>query len=128
MGAQMQADIRADRGMRSHLAGLAAEDAVARHYDAVGRTICARRWRGQWGEIDLIARDGNQLVLIEVKQSRTHDEAASHLTERQMQRIWGAGSEFLAGEPKGQMTDVQIDVALVDGMGRIEILPNAYAA
>ena len=45
-----------------------------------------------------------------------------------MRRIWGAGSEFLAGEPKGQMTDVQIDVALVDGMGRIEILPNAYAA
>lgn len=115
-------------GIRSHLAGMAAEDQVANHYLRSGLPICARRWRGQAGEIDIIARDGDKVIFIEVKQSRTHDEAASHLTERQMRRIWGAGSEFLAGEPKGQMTDVQIDVALVDGMGRIEILPNAYAA
>ena len=115
-------------GLRSYHAGYAAEDQVATHYLRHGMPVCARRWRGRSGEIDIIARDGDRVIFIEVKQSRTHDEAASHLTERQMQRIWGAGSEFLAGEPKGQMTDVQIDVALVDGMGRIEILPNAYAA
>jgi len=114
--------------LRSYHAGCAAEDQVATHYLRNGMPVCARRWRGRSGEIDIIARDGDRVIFIEVKQSRTHDEAASHLTERQMQRIWGAGSEFLAGEPKGQMTDVQIDVALVDGMGRIEILPNAYAA
>lgn len=115
-------------GIRSHLAGLAAEDQVANLYLRSGRPVCARRWRGQAGEIDIIARDGDRVIFIEVKHSRTHDEAASHLTDGQMRRIWGAGSEFLAGEPKGQLTDVQIDVALVDGMGRIEILPNAYAA
>ena len=45
-----------------------------------------------------------------------------------MARIYGAASEFLAGEPAGQLTEVRFDVALVDAVGRIEVLENAYAA
>lgn len=116
------------RGARAHYAGFAAEDQVAQLYHRSGRMICARRWRGQAGEIDLIARDGAVVIFIEVKQSRTHAQAADHLTPQQMARIYGAASEFLAGEPAGQLTDVRFDVALVDGMGRIEVLENAYAA
>lgn len=115
-------------GARSYQAGLAAEDQVAQLYDRSGRSICARRWRGAGGEIDLIARDGAEVIFIEVKQSKTHALAAEHLTARQMARIYASASEFLAGEPKGQLTDVRFDVALVDAMGRIEVLENAYAA
>lgn len=115
-------------GARSYYAGIAAEDSVARFYDRSGRAVCARRWRGLSGEIDLIARQGAEVIFIEVKQSATHAEAAEHLTQRQMDRIYGAASEFLAGEPGGQLTDVRFDVALVDGAGRIEILENAFAA
>lgn len=113
-------------GLRSHLAGLAAEDAVARHYDSAGGAICARRWRGHGGEIDLIAREGDTVVFIEVKHSRTHDEAAWHLTGRQFRRICDAASEFLAGEPAGQGTDVRFDLALVDEQGRIELRQNLW--
>lgn len=127
MGAQMQVDIRSDRGMRSHLAGLAAEDAVARHYDAAGRLVCARRWRGQWGEIDLIARDGDQLVLIEVKQSRTHDEAMSHITQSQVERVFHAAAEYVEGEPAGAVTDLRFDLALVDAVGRVVVHENFWA-
>lgn len=119
---------RAMRGRLAYHAGLAAEDRVAGLYDRAGTPVCARRWRGRHGEIDIVARDGDQVIFVEVKQSRTHDEAALHLTPRQMQRIWNAGSEFLDGEPRGQLTDVRIDVALVDAMGRIELVRNAYAA
>lgn len=119
---------RSLRGKRSYHAGLAAEDQVAGLYERAGTPICARRWRGRSGEIDIVARDGDRVIFVEVKHSRTHDEAAQHLTPRQMERIWHAGAEFIAGEPRGQLTDVRIDVALVDGMGRIEILQNAYAA
>lgn len=115
-------------GARSYYAGLAAEDQVARHYAQTGRAVAARRWRGSAGEIDLIARDGAEVIFIEVKQSATHAQAADHLCRRQMGRIYGAASEFLAGEPAGQLTDVRFDVALVDGMGRIEIIENAFAA
>ena len=115
-------------GARSYHAGFAAEEQVAQLYDRSGRAVCARRWRGSAGEIDLIARDGAEVIFIEVKQSKTHAQAAEHLTARQMARIYGAASEFLAGEPAGQMTDVRFDVALVDAVGRIEVLENAYAA
>lgn len=115
-------------GRRSYLAGLAAEDQVATHYMRMGRDVRARRWRGLGGEIDLIARDGDDLVFIEVKHSRTHHDAAMHLSEAQMRRIWNTANEYLAGEPTGLMTQMRFDIALVDGVGRIEVIENAYAA
>ncbi len=115
-------------GARSYHAGLAAETAVEQYYSRSGRVICARRWRGVAGEIDLIARDGAQVIFIEVKQSTTHAEAAEHLTKRQMARIYASAADFLSSEPDGQMTPARFDVALVDGSGRIEILENAFMA
>jgi putative endonuclease len=115
-------------GLVSYHAGLAAEAAVARLYQGSGRVIAAQRWRGQSGEIDLVARDGAQVIFIEVKHSDTHAHAAEHLSGRQMARIAGAAAEFLEGEPAGQLTEARFDVALVDGAGRIEILENAFAA
>jgi len=120
--------VRSQKGMRAYHAGRAAEEQVALMYGRAGRPICARRWRGSGGEIDLIARDGAEVIFIEVKQSRTHAEAAEHLTPRQMARIYASASEFLAGEPLGQNTDVRFDVALVNAAGQIEILENAFAA
>lgn len=114
-------------GARSFHAGFVAEEAVERVYERAGGAIVARRWRGSGGEVDLIVRDGTEVVFVEVKQSRTHADAAAHLSERQMARIYASASEFIAGEPAGQLTPVRFDVALVDGMGRIEILENAFA-
>jgi putative endonuclease len=119
---------RTAQGKEAYLAGLAAEAAVARLYTRTGRAIAAQRWRGSAGEIDLIARDGDCVIFVEVKQSASHAEAASHLTPRQMARIYASASEFLAGEPAGQLTEARFDVALVDGQGRIELLENAFCA
>ena len=115
-------------GSVSYHAGRCAEDQVAQIYQQSGRPIVARRWRGISGEIDVIARDGDAVIFIEVKQSKTHAAAAEHLSERQMQRICLAASEYLGGEPDGLNTASRFDVALVDGVGRIEIMENAFAA
>ena len=115
-------------GAVSYHAGKCAEESVAQLYLRGGQQVVARRWRGTAGEIDVIARDGDEVIFIEVKKSRTHAQAAEHLTRRQMDRIWQTASEFLGDEPKGQDTLVRFDVALVDAVGRIEILQNAFAA
>lgn len=115
-------------GITSYHAGRVAEDQVAEIYHRQGRHIASRRWRGSAGEIDIVARDGDQVIFIEVKKSKTHAMAAEHLSERQMARIYASASEFIGGEPLGQLTPVRFDVALVDAMGRIEILENAFAA
>ncbi len=118
---------RAARGRTNYHAGQAAEASVARRYEDMGIAICAHRWRGMVGEIDLIGRLGDEVIFVEVKQSRTHDLAASHVSRAQIDRIFATVDEFLAGEPKGLLTDVRIDLALVDGQGRIEIVENAFA-
>ncbi|MDP3195872.1 YraN family protein [Tabrizicola sp.] len=118
---------RKARGLTNYLAGHAAEASVARLYEDRGVAICARNWRGLTGEIDLIGRDGDVVIFVEVKQSRTHDLAASHLSDQQIRRIFATVDEFVAGEPLGLLTDVRIDLALVDGQGRIEVVENAFA-
>jgi putative endonuclease len=118
---------RALRGAVAYHSGRVAEEAVAALYEGAGSAIAARRWRGQSGEIDLIAREGARLVFVEVKKADTHDLAAERLGDRQIQRLWGAASEFIGGEPAGQDTEVRFDVALVDAQGRIQIRRNVLA-
>ena len=114
------------RGQTAYHAGMAAEDIVAERYARCGRAVLAKRWRGSAGEIDLIAREGDIVVFIEVKKSSSHAQAATRLTRRQMDRIYGAGSEFLATQPRGQLTDVRFDLVLVDELGRIKVIENAF--
>ncbi|MBS9715947.1 YraN family protein [Pseudohalocynthiibacter aestuariivivens] len=113
-------------GRTSYLAGLSAEEIVARHYLAEGCEIRAMRWRGTGGEIDLIVQDGAHLIFVEVKKSRDFARAAERIRPNQMQRIYATASEFLAGEPAGQNTDARFDVALVDASGSLQIIENAF--
>lgn len=113
-------------GATSYHAGLAAEDGVARAYLDRGGLCAARRWRCAAGEIDLIIREGARVVFVEVKLAETLAEAAHRLGAPQIARIRMAASVFVAGEPAGQDTEMRFDLALVDGQGRIEIMPDAF--
>lgn len=117
---------RKSRGRTSQLAGDAAEQRIARDYERRGYSVARRRWCGEAGEIDLITRDADGLVFVEVKKSRDFDRAAESLQPRQMHRISAAAQEFLAGEPAGQLTNIRFDVALVDAHGQFQILENAF--
>jgi len=116
---------KSERQMCYH-AGLSAEQRIAQDYERRGFVVARRRWRGSAGEIDLITRDGDDLVFVEVKQSRSIAQAAERLNRRQMARIYASAEQFLAGEPKGQLTNVRFDVALVDHAGAFEIIENAF--
>lgn len=106
--------------------GNAAEQRIAQDYERRGFAVDRRRWRGAGGEIDLITRDSDGIVFVEVKKARDFARAAERLSRRQMQRIYASAEEFLAGEPAGLMTNARFDVALVDAAGRFEIIENAF--
>ena len=82
-------------------------------------------WRGAAGEIDLVLRDGEGVVFVEVKAARDHASAARSLTPRQVGRLLDAGAEYLGGCAEGQLTPARFDVALVDRAGLVEVIENA---
>jgi len=115
-------------GAISYHSGLAAEDAVARHYARTGHDVAERRWRSKAGEIDIIAKKDGNVIFVEVKKSRSFESAAQMLNQRQMRRIYHSADVYLAGEPAGRDSDARFDVALVDGRGEISIVENAFCA
>lgn len=114
------------RGSMSFHAGFAAEGCIARDYERRGFAIVDQRWRGKGGEIDIIARDGDGLIFIEVKQSRSFERAAFSLSETQRRRIYNSAAEYLGTQPRGSLTDARFDVALVNGNGETQIIENAF--
>lgn len=114
------------RGRSGYHAGIAAEQIVAQDYARRGYPILHQRWRGAAGEIDLIARDGRGLIFVEVKKSRDFERAAERLDARQMSRLQRAAEEFLGTQPRGALTDMRFDVALVNGHGDIRVIENAF--
>lgn len=111
-------------GARSYHAGLAAEDIVQRSYEASGHRLRARRWRGKAGEIDLIFEGVDGLVFVEVKAAALHETALASLSMRQLARIARAAEEYLATLTGPPQIAMRIDLAVVDGQGRVEIVPN----
>lgn len=118
--------LRQRRGQVAWMAGHMAEDQVAAHYRDGGAEILASRWRGQAGEIDLIVRDGDCHIFVEVKRSTSHAQAALRLSRRQMDRICRAACAYCDGLATGSLTEMRFDLATVDQFGRIEVLQNAF--
>ena len=97
--------------------GQAGEEAAARHLESKGYRLVARRYRTRMGEIDLVARDGDVLVFIEVKtRSATGfgrpEEAVGFLKQARLSRL---ASLFLAAHPAlaREGADCRFDVVSV---------------
>ena len=58
--------------------GKLGEDLACRELTRRGYVILARRYRTRHGEIDIVAREGEVLVFVEVKAS-SHDRFGGHL-------------------------------------------------
>jgi len=116
---------RSIRGATNHQSGLAAEAQVADRFLRGGHEIRERRWRGPGGEIDLIFGNGDGVIFVEVKKARDHATALSRVSPGQLDRIQRSAEAYAATLPRGALTEMRIDIALVDEMGRIEIVENA---
>lgn len=115
-------------GKIGYLSGLSAEEQVARHYADDGHVILSRRWRGRGGEIDLVAQKSGEVIFVEVKKSGSHARAAERLSRRQLVRIYQSAEDYLGHMAGGTDTPCRVDVALLDSLGQIDILPNVMCA
>jgi putative endonuclease len=77
--------------------GTAAEDLACRYLETRGLKLVARNFRCRSGELDLIMRDGAQLVFVEVR-SRRHSRygtPAESVTRAKQQRLLRAAAFYL---------------------------------
>ena len=90
------------------------EDIAAAHLEATGMVVLERNWRCPQGEIDIVARDGPDLVICEVKTRRSaaFGPPASAVTARKFARLRRLAAAWLRAHPGG-FRAVRIDVVAV---------------
>ena len=109
-------------------AGDAAEDAAAKHLAAAGCRIVARNARYRDGEVDLVARERDVLVFVEVRMrvSLRFGGAAVSVNTVKQKRIARAAQHWLLGEYGERWPACRFDVVTVDGSGTIEWIRDAF--
>lgn len=98
---------------RRHQLGHRAEVGAALWLRLLGWRIVARHFRGGGGEIDIAARRGNILAIVEVKARQTEEDAAHALGPQQRQRIVRATRALIARHPTLSHCEVRFDVILI---------------
>jgi len=78
-----------------------------------GYRILAQDYRSPAGEIDVVARRGGTLAIIEVKSRDSVAAAAEAITPRQRRRIFGAARLFVAHHPRHGDCTIRFDIMLV---------------
>jgi putative endonuclease len=96
--------------------GAAAEALAARYLATRGLTIVQRNYRCRGGEIDLIARDGEVLVFVEVRlrRNRAFGTAAESITAAKRRRLRLAARHYLAR--LGREPPCRFDAVLLDAL------------
>ena len=102
---------------------------------ARGLTLVMRNFGGRSGEIDIIAREGDRLVFIEVRARSNcrYNGAASSVDKRKRQRIIRTAQLFLQREPRYANMPCRFDVIAFEppesGVGRrIRWIRGAFTA
>ncbi|MFC0228189.1 YraN family protein [Serratia aquatilis] len=103
----------------------------ARHYlEHAGLTFIAANVAVRGGELDLIMRDGQTWVFVEVRYRRSaaFGDAASSVTYRKQQRLLHTAAVWLAGRGASfDTSSCRFDVLAITG-NQLEWIPNAFNA
>ena len=114
----------------SQRSGAAAEDRAQQHLEQRGLKLVARNWRCPGGELDLVMRERDTLVMVEVRKSSRGDfgDGFESVHGRKRGRRIHAARLFLAAHPEYSRSPVRFDVVGVDGTDTVEWLTAAFDA
>lgn len=112
--------------------GKTGEELAARALVERGYAIVARNWRCPLGELDIIARDGDCLVFVEVRTRRGgwRGAASDSVGPRKRARLAALADAYLQAGAYPPTIDWRVDVVAVEMDGRgvlraIEIFKDA---
>lgn len=115
------------------IVGDEAEACVCRYLEERGLAIVARNVRARGGEIDVVAREGDVLVFVEV---RSREDADHGLPEESVgivkrRKIAAAAREYLRHVPPETWREARFDVVAVEGPREAPVIrhyPGAFDA
>ncbi|MEO8484662.1 MAG: YraN family protein [Acidobacteriota bacterium] len=111
--------------------GKQGEDVACTELTRLGYAILARRYRTRFGEIDIVCRDGDAMVFVEVKARRTkrRGSAAEQIPFWKRRRIVAMALDYLAWAGKIQHR-CRFDVVAIDDAGaakpQVRVIANAF--
>jgi putative endonuclease len=122
---------RANAPSESALAGRG-ENAAARYLRAIGYKIIIRNYRSPLGEIDIIARDAETLVFVEVKtrayDDPTPEEQVNAVKQHQVTKAAKSYLQRYGASPPPSRFDVIAVVWPADREPAIRHIQNAFEA
>lgn len=114
----------------THDRGRQAETAAAAWLARRGLRLLGRNVRTRGGELDLVMRDGDTLVFIEVRARRStrYGGAAASITATKQQRLIRAARGWLMTHPQHARQPVRFDILAYEGPGEPHWICNAIDA
>ena len=118
-------------GGSTQRAGQDGERAACRHLEQHGLQLLARNYRSPFGEIDLVMREGTELVFVEVRRRRSarFGTPAETVGADKQYRLRATAEHYLQHQPRGSQNPCRFDIVAITGEGhesRIEWLRNAF--
>lgn len=106
--------------------GKRGEDLAAQFLTDAGYTVIDRNWRCARGEIDLVARDGNDTVFVEVKtrSSTAFGHPFESITAQKLARLKRLASAWCDVHPYRRGA-IRIDaIAVIAGVGSAPVIEH----
>ena len=106
--------------MNARAAGDAFEDRALDHLQHTGLKLLARNFTTRFGELDLVMRDADAIVFVEVRYRRRREfgGGAASVGATKRARIMRAAQAFLQAHPKLALLPCRFDVVAFDGEAR----------
>jgi putative endonuclease len=113
--------------------GQQAEALACKHLQAQGLNLVARNFNVRQGEIDLIMREGETTVFVEVRYRRrsTFGSGAESIDRNKQRRLIQAAARYLQQHPKLAKHPSRFDVVAISNDGDapdIQWIKNAFMA
>jgi putative endonuclease len=120
---------RSKSALNRRAQGRVAEDRAVAFLEARGCTIVLRNFARRGGELDIVARRGDVLLVVEVRQRSREDfgGGAASVDRRKQQRIIRTAALLLQRYPALAALRVRFDVIVLRD-GAIDWIEHAFAA
>jgi putative endonuclease len=113
--------------------GRAGEESVAQYLIGAGHELVCRNWRCPAGEVDIVTREGEWLVLVEVRarSSRRFGAPEESITPAKRATLLACGQYLvaeLAWEGSWRIDVAAVELGPAGKPGAIRIIPHAVEA